>query len=104
MPVNLCYLIKMASQRMVRTHTCGDLKASDIGKEVTLCGWISKRRDHGGLVFADLRDRYGLTQVVFDPALPNGAGAHETAGKIRSEFVIWCKGKVRHRPDGMTNS
>jgi aspartyl-tRNA synthetase len=56
------------------------------------------------LVFADLRDRYGLTQIVFDPAFVGGAKAHETAGKLRSEFVIWCKGKVRHRPDGMTNS
>ena len=69
-----------------------------------LCGWISKRRDHGGLVFADLRDRYGLTQIVFDPALESGSKAHEVAGKIRSEFVIWCKGKVRGRPSGMSNS
>jgi aspartyl-tRNA synthetase len=93
-----------AAQRTVRSHTCGQLRASDLGKEVTLCGWISKRRDHGGLVFADLRDRYGLTQVVFDPALTDGAQAHEAAGRLRSEFVIWCKGKVRHRPEGMTNS
>jgi aspartyl-tRNA synthetase len=69
-----------------------------------LCGWVSKRRDHGGLVFCDLRDRYGLTQIVFDPVLPDGAGAHETAGNLRSEFVIWCKGKVRARPEGMTNA
>ena len=69
-----------------------------------MCGWVSKRRDHGGLVFADLRDRYGLTQIVFDPALSGGAKAHETAGRIRSEFVIWCKGKVRRRPEGMTNA
>jgi aspartyl-tRNA synthetase len=69
-----------------------------------LCGWVSKRRDHGGLIFADLRDRYGLTQIVFDPAIPGAADAHERAGKIRSEFVIWCKGKVRKRPEGMTNS
>jgi aspartyl-tRNA synthetase len=69
-----------------------------------LCGWVSKRRDHGGLIFADLRDRFGVTQIVFDPALANGDQAHALAGKIRSEFVIWCKGKVRHRPDGMTNT
>jgi aspartyl-tRNA synthetase len=69
-----------------------------------LCGWVAKRRDHGGLVFCDLRDRYGLTQIVFDPALVDGTGAHDTAGRLRSEFVIWCKGKVRHRPDGMTNA
>src|SRR3954467_3085990 len=87
-----------------RSHTCGELTAKQLGQEATLCGWISKRRDHGGLVFADLRDRHGLTQIVFDPALVGGAAAHETAGKIRSEFVIWCKGKVRSRPEGMTNS
>jgi aspartyl-tRNA synthetase len=91
------------SQRTVRSHTCGELKASDLGKEVTLCGWVSKRRDHGGLIFADLRDRYGLTQIVFDPGLESGHDAHEKAGRIRSEFVIWCKGKVRKRPEGMTN-
>jgi aspartyl-tRNA synthetase len=65
---------------------------------------VAKRRDHGGLVFADLRDRYGLTQVVFDPAFAGGKAAHDTAGRIRGEYVIWCKGKVRHRPEGMTNS
>lgn len=88
-------------QRTIRSHTCGQLRGTDLGKEVTLCGWVSKRRDHGGLIFADLRDRYGLTQIVFDPALD--VGSHERAGRIRSEFVIWCKGKVRHRPAGMTN-
>ncbi len=92
------------AQRIVRSHTCGEVKTSDLGKEVTLCGWIAKRRDHGGLVFADLRDRYGITQIVFDPALSHGAEAFEMAGKLRSEHVIWCKGKVRHRPEGMTNS
>jgi aspartyl-tRNA synthetase len=91
-------------KRTVRSHTCGDLGVKDLGKEVSLCGWVAKRRDHGGLVFADLRDRYGLTQVVFDPALQGGLEAHETAGRIRSEFVIWCKGKVRRRPEGMTNT
>src|SRR5437879_3164077 len=94
----------MAHKRTVRSHTCGELRASDLGKEITLCGWVAKRRDHGGLVFADLRDRFGLTQIVFDPALPAGAEAHKTAGDIRSEFVIWCKGKVRSRPDGMHNT
>jgi len=89
--------------RTVRSHTCGELKASNLDHEVTLCGWIAKRRDHGGLVFADLRDRYGITQIVFDPALAGGSKAHEAAGKIRGEYVIWCKGKVRRRPDGMTN-
>jgi aspartyl-tRNA synthetase len=64
---------------------------------------VAKRRDHGGLIFIDLRDRYGLTQVVFDPAIAGGAAAHELAGKLRSEFVLWCRGKVRNRPEGMTN-
>ena len=56
------------------------------------------------MIFADLRDRYGVTQIVFDPALAGGAAAHERAGKLRSEFVIWVKGKVRNRPEGMTNT
>lgn len=90
-------------QRLVRSKTCGEIRASDIGKEITLCGWVSKRRDHGGLIFSDLRDRYGLTQIVFDPAHENGTEAHGTAGRLRTEFVIWCKGKVRNRPQGMTN-
>ncbi len=69
-----------------------------------LCGWVAKRRDHGGLVFADLRDRYGVTQIVFDPALTGDGEVFEQAGRLRSEFVIWCKGKVRRRPDGMKNA
>jgi aspartyl-tRNA synthetase len=89
--------------REFRSHTCGDLTSENLDQEVILCGWVSKRRDHGGLVFIDLRDRYGRTQVVFDPAV-SGAKTHEEAGHIRSEFVLWCKGKVRRRPDGMTNS
>jgi len=91
-------------KRTVRSHTCGELGVADLGKEVELCGWVAKRRDHGGLVFADLRDRYGITQIVFDPAVIGAAQAHETAGRIRNEFVIWCKGKVRNRPEGMTNT
>ena len=94
----------MALNRTTRSHTCGELGISQLDQEVTLCGWIAKRRDHGGLVFADLRDRYGLTQIVFDPALSNLGKVFESAGKLRSEFVIWCKGSVRRRPEGMTNS
>ena len=93
----------MSSKRTVRSHTCGELRLTDLDQEVMFCGWVSKRRDHGGLVFADLRDRYGLTQVVFDPVL-GGTQVFELAGKLRSEFVIWCKGKVRARPSGMSNS
>lgn len=69
-----------------------------------LCGWVARRRDHGGLVFIDLRDRYGITQIVFDPAEQKSAGLHERAGKLRSEFVVWCKGKVRKRPGTMANT
>lgn len=93
----------MSQKRTNRTHTCGELGEGQLGLEVQLCGWVAKRRDHGGLIFIDLRDRYGLTQVVFDPAIAGGAAAHELAGKLRSEYVLWCKGKVRHRPAGMTN-
>src|SRR3954466_5197816 len=89
--------------RTVRSHHCGELRDQDLNREVTLCGWVGKRRDHGGLVFIDLRDRYGLTQVVFDPTFSGGQAAHEKAGALRSEFVIWIKGKVRSRPQGMTN-
>ena len=94
---------KRAIKRTVRTHDCGALRASDLGKEIQLCGWVAKRRDHGGLIFADLRDRYGITQITFDPAVAEGKTAHETAGRLRSEFVVWAKGKVRARPAGMTN-
>ena len=94
----------MNTPKITRTHHCGQLRSSDLNKEVSLCGWVATRRDHGGLVFIDLRDRYGLTQVVFDSALPGGVKAHETAGRLRGEYVMWCKGKVRKRPEGMTNS
>ena len=96
--------MSQAASRFIRSHTCGQLSKKNLGEEVTLCGWVAKRRDHGGLVFVDLRDRYGLTQIVFDPAIAGGANAHETASALRSEFVLWCKGKVRARPEGMMNS
>jgi len=87
---------------MLRTHTCNDLRASHVGQEVTLCGWVHRRRDHGGLIFADLRDRYGLTQIVSDPN--ESAQTHEIANTIRPEFVVQIKGTVRKRPEGMTNA
>ncbi|MBB1565162.1 aspartate--tRNA ligase [Candidatus Gracilibacteria bacterium] len=86
---------------MHRTHTCNDLTAKNIGEEVTLAGWVSNRRDHGGIIFIDLRDRYGLTQIVFDPEYDKSAW--EIADSFRSEFVIKAAGKVRARPDGQNN-
>jgi len=87
---------------MFRTHTCNELTKSEIGTEVNLCGWVNTRRDHGGLIFIDLRDRYGLTQVVFDPS--NNNNSFKIADKLRSEFVIKISGTVRERPEGMRNS
>lgn len=86
---------------MYRTNNCGDLDASFEGKEVTLSGWVHRRRDHGGLIFIDLRDRYGLTQVVSDPNFSEAV--HKIADSLRPEFVIKISGKVRLRPDGMIN-
>ncbi|MEC9282244.1 MAG: aspartate--tRNA ligase [Bdellovibrionota bacterium] len=82
-----------------RSHTCGELRAENDGQEVVLMGWVDTRRDHGGLVFLDLRDRYGLTQVVLDPSKE----ATKTAKDFRSEYVIALKGIVRKRPEGMAN-
>lgn len=84
-----------------RTHSCGDLRAPDIGRQVTLMGWVAKRRDHGGVIFADLRDRDGLTQVVFRPDL--SPEIHRNAEAIRNEFVLAVKGRVESRPEGMAN-
>jgi aspartyl-tRNA synthetase len=82
-----------------RTHTCGALRASDIGREVRLSGWVHRVRDHGGVLFIDLRDHYGLTQVVADP----DSAAFKTAEKLRAEWVVRIDGKVRHRPEGTVN-
>jgi aspartyl-tRNA synthetase len=86
---------------MRRTHTCGQLGAADVGREVVLMGWVLRRRDHGGVIFVDLRDREGLTQVVFNPEL--APEAHARAEAIRSEFVLGVRGQVRNRPEGMLN-
>ncbi len=85
----------------VRTHTCGALDKSHVSQTVLLTGWVAKRRDHGGVIFFDLRDRYGLTQVVIDPS---HQAAHEAASNVRQEYVIAVKGTVRARPDGMQNT
>ncbi len=82
-----------------RTHTCGALRDSDIGKDVRLSGWCHRIRDHGGVLFIDLRDHYGLTQVVADPDSP----AFKIAETLRSEWVVRIDGKVRRRPDGTEN-
>lgn len=84
-----------------RTSDCNKLRADNVGNEVVLMGWVQRRRDHGGLIFVDLRDREGITQVVFDPQI--SPEAHEHAGSLRSEYVIAAKGRVRQRPEGMTN-
>ncbi|MCR5562710.1 MAG: aspartate--tRNA ligase [Desulfovibrio sp.] len=84
-----------------RTHDCCSLTIADDGKDVCLMGWVQFRRDHGGLIFVDLRDRMGLTQIVFSPDI--APKAHETAHILRSEYVIAIRGKVRPRPDGMCN-
>jgi aspartyl-tRNA synthetase len=81
--------------------TCGQLRPDDIGRVVTLKGWVNRRRDHGGLIFLDLRDRYGITQVVANPAL--SAEAHETARTVRNEFVLSVTGRVVERPAGTIN-
>jgi aspartyl-tRNA synthetase len=86
---------------MRRTHTCCELGADDVGAEVVLMGWVQRRRDHGGVIFVDLRDREGLTQVVFNPEV--SPKVHEKAHVLRSEYVIGIRGKVEKRLKGMTN-
>ncbi len=86
---------------MLRSHTCGELNAKCVGKKVSLCGWVHSRRDHGGVIFIDLRDRYGLTQVVFDPS--HSKSAHKEGEKLRREFVIKVDGVVKSRKKGMEN-
>ncbi len=83
---------------MMRTHTCGALRESHVGATVTLCGWVQHRRDHGGVIFVDLRDRFGLTQITFDPDLC-GPAAMEQANRVRSEWVLRVVGEVRSRGD-----
>lgn len=84
-----------------RSHTCGALRKTDVGQKVVLSGWVHRRRDHGGLIFIDLRDRFGLTQLVFDP-VKNPAG-HAAAEKLRAEWVLTAHGPVSLRADGMAN-
>ncbi|OQY16237.1 MAG: aspartate--tRNA ligase [Desulfobacteraceae bacterium 4572_35.1] len=84
-----------------RTHYCGDLTGADIGNEVCLMGWVQRRRDHGGLIFIDLRDREGIAQLALDP--DRDPEAHTKADKVRNEFVVAVKGVISPRPDGTIN-
>ncbi|MFQ6112580.1 MAG: aspartate--tRNA ligase [bacterium] len=84
-----------------RTHTCGELDTKNSGQDVILMGWVHRRRDHGGLIFIDLRDRYGITQVIFDPQVAKES--YRRAKELRGEFVIAIKGVVAKRPEGMIN-
>jgi len=86
---------------MLRTHTCGELTKKAVDAQVELCGWVDRWRDHGGVIFIDIRDRWGVTQVVFNPE-PD-ASLHAQAAKLRSEFVIHVSGQVRPRPEGTIN-
>ena len=85
----------------MRTHYCGELNSGHIDQEIELCGWVHRRRDHGGVIFLDLRDREGLAQIVFDPDRPE---PFAIADSVRNEFVIKIAGKVRSRPEGTINS
>jgi aspartyl-tRNA synthetase len=85
---------------MLKTHNCGELRETDIGQEVTLAGWVHRRRDHGSLIFIDLRDRSGLVQVTINQGTEECYGVAE---RLRNEFVVRVKGLVRARPEGMTN-
>ena len=89
------------SNELQRTHDCGTLSEKHIGETVTLCGWVHTRRDHGGLIFVDLWDKFGMTQVVLNPQIDQLA--HEHAQSIRGNYVIGVIGKVRARPDDMVN-
>jgi aspartyl-tRNA synthetase len=90
------------SRTKLRTHTCGVLNEKNLDETVTLCGWVQSSRDHGDLIFIDLRDRYGLTQIVFEPA--KDKDLHGRADDLRREDVIQITGKVRSRPENMANS
>jgi aspartyl-tRNA synthetase len=85
-----------------RSHSCNDLAVDNVGEVVTLMGWVLRRRDHGGVIFIDLRDRWGITQVVFNPEIH--ADVHAKAHQLRSEWVIAVQGRVERRPPAMENS
>jgi len=84
----------------MRSHYCGEINASHVGAEVEVCGWVHRRRDHGGVIFLDLRDRTGIVQVVYDPDTED---SFATADRVRNEFVLRARGRVRARPEGTVN-
>ena len=84
----------------MRSHYCGEINSAHVGEEVEVCGWVHRRRDHGGVIFLDIRDRTGIVQVVYDPDTED---SFATADKVRNEFVLLAKGKVRPRPEGTVN-
>src|SRR5882672_12742291 len=84
-----------------RTDTCGALRATDVGRQGRLAGWVHRRRDHGHLIFLDLRDRHGITQVIVDEE--SAPAAHEVASRVRSEFVVTVSGEVARRMAGKEN-
>ncbi|NQT05464.1 MAG: aspartate--tRNA ligase, partial [Dehalococcoidia bacterium] len=86
---------------MLKSHSCGELKKEHIGQTVNLAGWVDRRRDHGGLIFIDLRDREGIVQVAFNPEISESC--HEVANRMRSEFVVRVSGEVAKRPPGTEN-
>lgn len=86
---------------MLRTHTAGELRSRDAGSQATLAGWVHRRRDHGGLIFVDVRDRYGVTQAVFNPN--TSPGAHAVGARLRGEYVVQLRGTIARRPDEMVN-
>jgi len=90
---------------MLKTHTCGELTTADVGQEVQLAGWVNRRRDHGGIIFIDLRDRFGIIQVTVDPdaVTKDNAETHANAETARSEYVLQVTGVVRKRPEGFAN-
>ena len=86
---------------MLKSHSCGELNKDDIASKVTLAGWVNRRRDHGGLIFIDLRDREGVVQVVFNPE--RSKPCHDIANQLRNEYVIRTSGEVSPRPPGTEN-
>ena len=86
---------------LLKSHNCGELREEHVGQRITVAGWVHRRRDHGGKVFIDLRDREGIVQVVFNPQVSQEA--YEIAGSLRNEYVIQVSGEVASRPEGTEN-